>query len=116
MVQTPKSRKTSDAMNGQKVSMGDFGMGTFESNPFDISSSTTNLGLKKQDKSLPYSQLSQNIEHENYPYNIISRILEPDDKSMIGLSREDSLENCVNEIQRVSKNKRREESDYVLMQ
>jgi hypothetical protein len=47
MVQTPKSKKTSDAMNGQKVSMGDFGMGTFESNPFDVSSSTTNLGLKK---------------------------------------------------------------------
>jgi hypothetical protein len=44
---TPKSKKTTDAMDGQKVSMGDFGMGTFESNPFDVSQSTNNLALKK---------------------------------------------------------------------
>jgi hypothetical protein len=77
--------------------MGDFGAGTFDSNPFDVTQ-TPNLQLKKQDKSLPYSQLSQNINNEEYPYNIISRILEPEDKSILRLSREDSIEKCMNEI------------------
>ena len=43
LIQTPKSKDTADAMNGQKVSMGDFG--TFDSNPFDVSQSTNNLAL-----------------------------------------------------------------------
>jgi hypothetical protein len=105
-LQTPKSKITSNAKD-QKVSMGDFGLGTFDSNPFDVSE-TPNLKIKKQEKSLPYSQLSQNIEDANYSYNIISRILEPEDKSVVHLSREDSLEKCMDEIQRASKSKRKE--------
>lgn len=31
-------------MDDQKVSMGDFGLGTFDSNPFEV---TPNLALKK---------------------------------------------------------------------
>jgi hypothetical protein len=44
---TPKSKKTSDIMDGQKVSMGDFAIGTFDSNPFDLSRTPTGLNIKK---------------------------------------------------------------------